>query len=525
MRTRGQKVESSLGSKCSNNVRQDGGKAGVTVKKLNGSWKRLGMAAALVVTAFAVAVSLVGLLGAPGEAIEYVLGGLFGVTAWLVVGELGLGAWLVARGRDFSAFRVFGDSAIIGVVAVFTHLAFGRGGGLVGLAFGESAKDMFGEFGAVVIGMGLVGLVFAERLPVGKRAVAFVRGQVRAVMTMTSAAPALMAKVAVQVRQIADAEIVDEAPIPAVLQVPSSKPVTGSRSRVRASLDCLNEGALRSMLGSDEFNMFAAKAALPIVLGRDSAGNATFGDLAAMPHVLMSGASGSGKSVGLSVMLASLLHARSAQDMRLILIDPKFVELSVFNGISHLEMPVATEVEEAQVALDWCVTEMNRRFELLAAAGVRNVDSYNAKSGEKLSRIVVVIDEYADLVMSQKKGDKSIETAVVRLGQKARAAGLHIVLATQRPSVNIVTGILKANFSSRIAYRVSSQVDSRTILDEAGAEVLLGKGDSLVRLNGEAMRRVQCPLVSEDEINSIAASLKSSVSRMPSSSFKTAEVM
>jgi FtsK/SpoIIIE family len=504
MRTRGQKTGSLLGSGCSKHVRQDGGKAVITVK----SWKRLGMAAGLVASALVVAASLVGCLGAPGEAAEYVIGGLLGWTAWLVVLELGLGAWLVGRGRDFSAFRVFGDSVIIVALASFTRLAFGRWSGLLGTLFGESAKDMFGEFGAVLVGLGLVGLVLAERLPIGKRAVAFARGQVR---TLTASSTKTLAQVKVQVREIADAEIVSSSDsIPAVLQVPSSKPVTtsSSRSRVKASLDCLNEGALRSMLGSEEFKSFASKAALPIVLGRDSSGNAMFGDLAAMPHVLMSGASGSGKSVGLSVMLASLLHARSARDIQLVLVDPKVVEFSVFNGIAHLQLPVATEVDQAQAALDWCVTEMNRRFDLLAKAGARNIDSYNAKSSEKLSRIVVIVDEFADLVMSQKKGDKSIETAVVRLGQKARAAGLHVILATQRPSVNVISGIIKANFSSRIAYRTSSQVDSRTILDEAGAEILLGKGDSLVRLNGEAMRRVQCPLISEVEIDALAASLK-----------------
>jgi S-DNA-T family DNA segregation ATPase FtsK/SpoIIIE len=248
-------------------------------------------------------------------------------------------------------------------------------------------------------------------------------------------------------------------------------------------------------------------------MGTDAAsGEALFGDLATMPHLLVAGASGSGKSVGLGVMLASLLYARSSRDLRLVLIDPKFVELSIFNGIAYLEMPVATEVEEAQAALDWCVAEMNRRFELLANAGVRNVNSYNAKAPEanRMSRIVVMVDEYGDLLMSQKKGDKSIETAVIRLGQKARAAGIHVILATQRPSVNVVTGILKANFSSRIAYRVSSQVDSRTILDEGGAENLSGKGDCLVRLNGESMRRVQCPNILEDEINALAMSLKAS---------------
>ena len=525
MRTSGRRGSLGSGSK---QIRQEGGKVGSAMKRkgLKGSelrsWKRLGMAAALVLSAFVVAVSLVGLLGAPGEAIEYVLGGLFGATAWLVVGELGLGAWLVARGRDFSAFRVFGDGVIIVTLAAFTRMTFGRWSGLLGTLFGESAKDMFSEPGAFLVGLGLIGLVLAERFPIGKRAVAFARDQVR---TLTASSTKMLAQVKVQVREIADAELVAEESIPAVLQVPA-RSVTAARVR-KATLGFLGEGALRSALGGAEFRAFAARAALPIVIGTDASGGAMFGDLATMPHLLVAGASGSGKSVGLGVMLASLLHARSSRDLRLVMIDPKFVELSVFNGIAHLEMPVATEVEEAQVALDWCVTEMNRRFELLAQAGVRNVDSYNAKAldADRMSRIVVVIDEYADLVMSQKKGDKGIETAVIRLGQKARAAGMHVILATQRPSVNVVTGIIKANFSSRIAYRVSSQVDSRTILDEAGAEVLLGKGDCLVRLNGESMRRVQCPFISEDEVNALAASLKPARETSSTSGFKTAEVM
>ena len=262
---------------------------------------------------------------------------------------------------------------------------------------------------------------------------------------------------------------------------------------------------LRELLEDEAFD--ACKAALPVVLGRDMTGAPVYGDLAAMPHVIVAGASGSGKSVGINVMLASLLCKKTPDEMRLLMIDPKVVELAPYNGLPHMLMPVVTDMTEAAGALAWAVSEMERRYALLAQAGCKNITSYNSKAekADKLPYIVIVIDEFADLIM---QGGKDVEAAVTRLGQKARAAGMHVILATQRPSVDVITGIIKANFSSRIAYRVAAAVDSRTILDEQGAENLLGKGDMLVKLSGEDVRRVQCPWISEEETEALVNEIK-----------------
>jgi len=228
---------------------------------------------------------------------------------------------------------------------------------------------------------------------------------------------------------------------------------------------------LRSLLLDPAFH--ATQDALPVVLGRDMQGNAVVADLAAMPHVIVAGASGSGKSVGLNVMLASLLCRRTPAELRLMMIDPKVVELAPYEGIPHMLGPVVTDMKQAAQSLKNAIAEMERRYQLFARAAAKNIQSYNAKVSvaERLPYIVIVIDEFADLIMQQRK---EVEAAVVRLGQKARAAGIHVIVATQRPSVDVVTGTIKANFSSRIAYRVAQSVDSRTILDEPGAENLLG---------------------------------------------------
>ncbi len=263
---------------------------------------------------------------------------------------------------------------------------------------------------------------------------------------------------------------------------------------------------LRSLIEDEMFQ--AMREPLPIVLGRDMQGAPVFGDLAAMPHVIVAGASGSGKSVGLNVMLASLLCKRTPEELRFIMIDPKVVELAPYDRIPHMLLPVVTDMKQAAAALKWAVNEMERRYQLFATAGTKNITSYNAKAtgAERLPFIVIVVDEFADLIMQQ---GKEVESAVVRLGQKARAAGMHMILATQRPSVDVITGTIKANFSSRIAYRVAQSVDSRTILDEQGAEHLLGAGDMLVKLNGASeTRRVQCPMISEDEIGALATMLR-----------------
>jgi S-DNA-T family DNA segregation ATPase FtsK/SpoIIIE len=270
---------------------------------------------------------------------------------------------------------------------------------------------------------------------------------------------------------------------------------------------------------------------LPIVLGRDILGNPVYADLASMPHVIVAGATGAGKSVGLNVMLASLLYRRSPDELRLLMIDPKVVELAPFDRIPHMLLPVVTDMKQAATALKWAVDEMERRYQLFADAGTKNIATYNAwverkvqaGSGqaaavaepgasaapappERLPWVVIVVDEFADLMMQQ---GKEVEAAVARLAQKARAAGMHVILATQRPSTDVITGTIKANFPTRIAYRVAQKVDSRTILDEQGAEHLLGMGDMLIKLNGTGeTKRVQCPWVSEEEVQKVTDFLR-----------------
>jgi S-DNA-T family DNA segregation ATPase FtsK/SpoIIIE len=287
-------------------------------------------------------------------------------------------------------------------------------------------------------------------------------------------------------------------------------------------------------------------APLPCVLGRDIIGAPYFADLASMPHVIVAGATGAGKSVGLNVMLVSLLFRKTPEDLRLLMIDPKVVELAPFDRIPHMLLPVVTDMKQAANALKWAVDEMERRYQLFANAGTKNITTYNAwvekvkrgearppkppakvsavaadgtevmvdaaKDGtdaalpEKLPFIVIVVDEFADLMMQQ---GKDVEASVARLAQKARAAGMHVILATQRPSVDVITGMIKANFPTRIAFRVAQKVDSRTILDEQGAEHLLGRGDMLVKMNGSnETRRVQCPFCSEEEVQRITDFLR-----------------
>jgi S-DNA-T family DNA segregation ATPase FtsK/SpoIIIE len=287
-------------------------------------------------------------------------------------------------------------------------------------------------------------------------------------------------------------------------------------------------------------------APLPVVLGRDILGNPVYADLASMPHVIVAGATGAGKSVGLNVMLTSLLYRRNPSELRLLMIDPKVVELAPFDGIPHMLLPVVTDMKQAATALKWAVDEMERRYQLFADAGTKNIGTYNAwarrvergeaknpaakvvigkdangfadavrpaegEEGEAplpetLPQIVIVVDEFADLMMQQ---GKEVEASVARLAQKSRAAGMHVILATQRPSVDVITGMIKANFPTRIAYRVAQKVDSRTILDEQGAEHLLGRGDMLIKLNGtNETKRVQCPMVSEEEVQAVTDFLR-----------------
>ena len=222
-----------------------------------------------------------------------------------------------------------------------------------------------------------------------------------------------------------------------------------------------------------------------------------------MPHTLIAGATGSGKSVCINTLIVSLLYKYSPDEVKLLMVDPKVVELSVYNGIPHLLIPVVTDPKKAAAALNWAVNEMTRRYKLFADSGARNIDSYNQlfKKGiieEKLPYIVIIVDELADLMMVCAN---DVEDYIGRLAQMARAAGMHLVIATQRPSVDVITGVIKANIPSRISFAVSSQIDSRTILDSSGAEKLLGKGDMLYYPVGESKPlRVQGCFISEEEV-------------------------
>ena len=253
-------------------------------------------------------------------------------------------------------------------------------------------------------------------------------------------------------------------------------------------------------------------------VGKDISGKVIVSDIAKMPHVLIAGATGSGKSVCINTLIMSIIYKYSPEDVKLIMVDPKVVELSVYNGIPHLLIPVVTEPKKAASALNWAVAEMGERYKKFAATGVRDLTAYNKRIEdarirgnieglpEKLPKIVIIIDELADLMMV---ANNEVEDAIVRLAQLARACGIHLVIATQRPSVNVITGIIKANIPSRIAFAVSSGTDSRTILDSNGAEKLLGKGDMLFAPYGSATpMRVQGAFVSDEEVSAVVDFLK-----------------
>ena len=279
---------------------------------------------------------------------------------------------------------------------------------------------------------------------------------------------------------------------------------------------------------------------LALALGKDIGGNPVVADLQKMPHLLIAGTTGSGKSVGINAMVLSLLYKATAEQVRLIMIDPKMLELSVYEGIPHLLAPVVTDMKQAANALRWCVAEMERRYQLMAALGVRNIGGYNRKIGDAIAagkpipdpilmqklqagellldasgnvpdcvllpHIVVFIDELADLMMIV---GKKVEELIARLAQKARASGIHLILATQRPSVDVITGLIKANIPTRIAFQVSAKVDSRTILDQSGAESLLGHGDMLYLPSGTSVpTRVHGAFVSDQEVHRVVNQLR-----------------
>ena len=285
---------------------------------------------------------------------------------------------------------------------------------------------------------------------------------------------------------------------------------------------------LSEILGSQIYH--DAKSLLTVGLGKDIIGKPVVADLAKMPHVLVAGTTGSGKSVGINAMILSLLYKAEPKDVRLLMIDPKMLEMSVYEGIPHLLAPVVTDMKQAANGLNWCVAEMERRYKLMSKAGVRNLAGFNQKIDEakargefiynpfsltpedpepldRLPHIVVVIDELADLMMVV---GKKIEELIARLAQKARAAGIHLILATQRPSVDVITGLIKANIPTRISFQVSSKIDSRTILDQMGAEALLGMGDMLYMPSGTGFpQRVHGAFVSDDEVHRVVEYLKS----------------
>jgi S-DNA-T family DNA segregation ATPase FtsK/SpoIIIE len=309
---------------------------------------------------------------------------------------------------------------------------------------------------------------------------------------------------------------------------------------------------LKEILADDAF--LKGRSKLPLALGKDIEGGPSVVDLARMPHLLVAGTTGSGKSVAVNAMISSLLYHCSPEDVRMIMVDPKMLELSIYEGVPHLLLPVVTDPKKANLALRWAVEEMDRRYDLLAHMGVRDIGTYNDKVGKQLAKleadklraaadaaaraieddigkatgadspeeadarerivtspqhrlpyIVVVIDEFADLMMC---APKEVETSVARIAQKARASGIHLILATQRPSIDVITGLIKANFPSRIAFSVASKIDSRTILDQTGAEALLGAGDMLFSDRGAAPQRLHGCYVDEDEIQRVVQFLK-----------------
>ncbi len=297
---------------------------------------------------------------------------------------------------------------------------------------------------------------------------------------------------------LATAGVRIEAPIP-------NKAAVGIEVPNKAS----NVVHIREILESSSFT--GSKSKLTIALGKDIAGNAIVGDIAKMPHGLIAGATGSGKSVCINSIIMSILYKATPEEVKLIMVDPKVVELGIYNGIPHLLLPVVTDPRKAASTLGWAVSEMEKRYQMFAASNVRDIDGYNKVAEadpemQKIPRIVIIVDELADLMMT---APKEVEDSINRIAAKARAAGMHLIIATQRPSVDVVTGVIKANIPSRIAFAVSSQIDSRTILDNAGAEKLLGRGDMLYSPLGTTKpARIQGCFVSDEEVEAVTDFVK-----------------
>ena len=293
-----------------------------------------------------------------------------------------------------------------------------------------------------------------------------------------------------------------EAPIP-------GKPAVG----IEIENDRINMVTVREIIDSAEFKKSESK--ITFAVGKDISGKAIVADLKTMPHMLIAGSTGSGKSVCINSIIASILYKARPDEVKLVLIDPKVVELANYSGIPHLLIPVVTEPVKAAAALNWAVAEMDDRYRKFAEEGVRELASFNRVMREKgeedsvMPQVVIIIDELADLMMA---APSQVEESICRLAQKARAAGMHLIVATQRPSVDVITGVIKANIPSRIAFAVSSQFDSRTILDMAGAEKLVGKGDMLFNpLGGGKPVRVQGTFISDQEVHDVIKHVKSQV--------------
>ena len=279
---------------------------------------------------------------------------------------------------------------------------------------------------------------------------------------------------------------------------------------VEVSNDSISTVYLRSIIESAEFKNHSSK--LAVAVGKDINGNTVVMDIAKTPHLLIAGATGSGKSVCINTIVSSILYKSTPQEVKLVMVDPKVVELSVYNGIPHLLVPIVTDPRKAAGALYWAVSEMEDRYKKFAELGVRDLEGYNKKltandeNAQALPQIVIIIDELADLMMV---AANEVQDYICRLAQKARAAGMHLILATQRPSVDVITGLIKANIPSRISFAVSSAVDSRTILDGGGAEKLMGKGDMLMMLAGASkLNRVQGAFVSDTDVESVVSFAK-----------------
>ncbi|MDD5237284.1 MAG: DNA translocase FtsK 4TM domain-containing protein, partial [Candidatus Omnitrophica bacterium] len=292
------------------------------------------------------------------------------------------------------------------------------------------------------------------------------------------------------------------------MKAPSVRIVAPIPGKARVGIEVPNLQSnfvyLKEVLATDEFQKAGSK--LTLALGKDTAGKTIVADLDDMPHLLIAGTTGSGKTVCVNGLILSILYKAGPQEVKFLMVDPKMVELAVFNGLPHLLCPVLTDAKKVSGALNWLVNEMGERFQLFAKVGARNIAAYNQKETEKIPYIVVVIDELADLMMVARD---QVEGAIARLAQLSRAVGIHLILATQRPSVDVITGVIKANFPARISFQVASKVDSRTVLDANGADKLLGKGDMLFLKPGESkLLRAQSSFVKDKEIDRVAQFIK-----------------